>query len=262
MIQKKFAEHASRILEADDNVIGLAAAGSWITNEMDEFSDLDLILVTKERVAGDKSRMLDYAGRLGEFISGFTGDHVGEPRLLICLYKNPLLHVDIKFITLDEFGSRVENPTLLLDRDGQLEQVINSSVAKFPYPDYQWIEDRFWTWIHYALLKIGRGEYLEALDFLGFLRMVVLGPLMHVRNGSMPRGVRKVELALSRADLKSLQETIPAHNRESLLESLERAIALYRQLRTELFGERIELQTEAESAVMGYMSIISTMSTK
>jgi hypothetical protein len=28
---------------------------------------------------------------------GFTGEHVGEPRVLICLYGPPVLHVDLKF---------------------------------------------------------------------------------------------------------------------------------------------------------------------
>lgn len=65
MIQQEFAAKAKTILEPDDNVIVLAVAGSWLTNELDEFSDLDLILVTNQKVSGDKSLMLDYAKRLG-----------------------------------------------------------------------------------------------------------------------------------------------------------------------------------------------------
>ena len=49
MIQKEFANKIVEIIKADDSVVGLAAAGSWITNEMDEYSDLDLVLVTTER---------------------------------------------------------------------------------------------------------------------------------------------------------------------------------------------------------------------
>lgn len=67
--------------------------------------------------------MVNYAKRLGDFLSGFTGEHVGEPRVLICLYDNPLLHVDIKFLTLDEFHHRVETPILLLDRSKQLDRL-------------------------------------------------------------------------------------------------------------------------------------------
>lgn len=256
MIQEEFANRAKRILELDDNVIGLAVAGSWLTNEIDEFSDLDLILVTQQKVSGDKNLMLDYAKKLGDFLSGFTGEHVGEPRVLICLYNNPLLHVDLKFLTLDEFHSRIETPTLLIDRNRQLENAIANSQAKFPYPDYQWIEDRFWTWVHYALLKIGRGEYLEAFDFFGFLRMVVFGPLLHIKNDNLPRGVRKVETELEDEDLNKLKQTIPNYNRQSLLDSLKSAVSLYRQLRTSLFDDKVLLQKATEQKVMIYFEDI------
>ena len=32
----------------------------------------------------------------------FTGEHVGESRVLICLYGPPLLHVDLKFVSLSD----------------------------------------------------------------------------------------------------------------------------------------------------------------
>lgn len=256
MIQREFADKAKTILEPDDNVIGLAVGGSWLTNEIDEFSDLDLILVTRQKISADKNLMLDYAKRLGNFLSGFTGEHVGEPRVLICLYDKPLLHVDIKFVTLEEFHSRIETPTLLIDKNGQLEKAISNSQAKFPYPDYQWIEDRFWTWIHYALLKIGRGEYLEAHDFMGFLRMVVFGPLLHIKNGNLPRGVRKVESELESEDLAKLKLTIPTYDRQSLLSSLRNAVSLYKQLRTELFDNNVSLQNDTDRKVMNYFDEI------
>ncbi len=258
MIQLEFANKAKKILEPDDNIIGLAVAGSWLTNEIDEFSDLDLIIVTKQKISTDKNLMLNYAKRLGDFLSGFTGEHVGEPRVLICLYDNPLLHVDIKFLTLDEFHTRVETPTLLIDKDGQLESAISNSQAKFPYPDYQWIEDRFWTWIHYALLKIGRGEYLEAYDFMGFLRMVVFGPLLHIKNNNLPRGVRKVETDLESEDFAKLKLTIPTYNSQSLLASLRNAVSLYRQLRTELFDNNVNLQNDTDKKVMNYFDEIES----
>lgn len=256
MIQQEFADKVKTILEPDDNVIGLAVAGSWLTNEIDEFSDLDLILVTRQKISGDKNLMFDYAKRLGNFLSGFTGEHVGEPRVLICLYDKPLLHVDIKFLTLDEFHTRIETPQLLLDKNGQLEKAISNSQARFPYPDYQWIEDRFWTWIHYALLKIGRGEYLEAYDFMSFLRMVVFGPLFHIKNENLPRGVRKVETELASEDLAKLKLTIPIYDRQSLLDSLKNAVSLYRQLRTELYDNKVNLQNEVDKKVMNYFDDI------
>jgi predicted nucleotidyltransferase len=256
MIQKQFAERTKQILENNESVIGLAVAGSWLTNELDEFSDLDLIVVTSKKISDDKGKMIEFAKSLGDFLSGFTGEHVGEPRVLICLYDNPLLHVDIKFLTLDEFHSRIETPAILLDKNHQLKDALLNSEAKFPYPDYQWIEDRFWIWIHYALLKIGRGELLEAFDSLGFLRMVVSGPLLHIKNGNLPRGVRKVETQLSEKDFEDLKLTIPAYTKPALIDALKNSVALYRKLRTSLFDDSIQLRKDTESTVMEYFKEI------
>jgi hypothetical protein len=172
------------------------------------------------------------------------------------LYNNPLLHVDIKFITADELKTRVENPVLLFDRDGSLQQIIDSTSYQFPHPDHQWVEDRFWTWVHYALLKIGRGEYMEAHDFLAFLRMVVFGPLLHIKNNNLPRGVRKVETTIAAEDFNQLQQTLAANNKTSLLSALEQSVQLYRSLRNELFSAETVLQQQTEAAVMRYFEEI------
>lgn len=258
MIQKVFADKATEILREDEHVIGLAVAGSWLTNEIDEFSDLDLLLVTQENISGDKNSMLDYANRLGQLLSGFTGEHVGEPRVLICLYDNPLLHVDIKFLTLPEFHTRIETPVILFDKSGQLQHALNNSAPTFPFPDYQWIEDRFWIWVHYALLKIGRGEYLEAFDFFGYLRMVVFGPLLDIKNNNLPRGVRKVETQLPAKDFAQLKATIPTYSKRSLLESLQNSVSLYRHLRNELFTTDVVVNDKTEKRVMAYFGEINT----
>jgi hypothetical protein len=256
-IQKDFIERATIIATADKRILGLAAGGSWITGEIDEFSDVDLLLFTKERIAPDKGQMTAMAETLGPLLNAFTGEHVGEPRLLICLYDDPLLHVDIKFLVPEELGTRVENPVVFFDRQGELQKILDSTKAKFPYPDYQWIEDRFWTWIHYAALKIGRGEYMEALDFFSYLRSNVLGPLLLIKNGKLPRGSRKVEFDLVEEDLNLLKKTIASYDRGSMLESLRSAVRIYNHLGVHLFGEKVERRKMAEERVMDYLESMS-----
>ncbi|HVF96322.1 MAG TPA: nucleotidyltransferase domain-containing protein [Flavisolibacter sp.] len=252
MKQLKFAEHAVSILKLEQSVIGLAAGGSLLSNELDEYSDIDLVLVTKEKISDSKEKMMQYAHQLGKVITAFTGDHVGEPRLLICLYDNPLLHVDIKFVTLEEFKKRVEDPVILLDNNNQLTDTIASTVSAWPHPEYQWIEDRIWTFVHYALLKIGRGEYFEALDFLSFLRTVVLGPLLHIKNDNQPRGVRKVETKLPSKDFEKLEKTVAINERQSLLTALHHIVKLYRELRMSLYDSNVVQHHEAEHKVMEF----------
>lgn len=257
MIQKEFADKAVAVVKNDAAVIGLAAGGSWISNEMDEYSDLDLILVTKNKISGNKEKMLKYAGTLGELISGFTGDHVGEPRLLICLFDNPLLHVDIKFLTLPEFYERVEDPAILFERDGQLTEVIKTTKAQWPQPDLQWIEDRFWTWVHYIAGKAARGEYFECIDGLGFIRAQVLAPLLQIKSNTTVRGLRKVEKKLNPPDLEDLKITIPQYNKASVLKALDNTISIYRMLRRKIFDDKVQLQELAEKRAVSYFKRIS-----
>jgi hypothetical protein len=160
------------------------------------------------------------------------------------------VHVDIKFLTLHEFGTRIETPAILHDTDGQLQLRIDQTQAKFPYPDYQWIEDRFWVWIHYTLVKIGRGEYFETLDSLAYLRKVIFGPLLHIRNGNLPKAVRKVETMISPGDLGQLRSLLAEDNKGSLLKAVQNAARLYSDLRKELFGKEIILHEATRQRVM------------
>ncbi|HQQ97082.1 MAG TPA: aminoglycoside 6-adenylyltransferase [Cyclobacteriaceae bacterium] len=256
--QRQFIDRVLQIVEADPNVIGLALAGSFITNEVDEFSDVDLILVTADKVADDVAKMTTYAKSFGELINSFTGEHVGEPRVLICLYDNPLLHIDIKFLTLEEFGNRVEDPVIVYDRNNALSSVIAATKAAWPMPDYQWIEDRFWTWIHYAALKLGRGENFEALDFLSFVRVTVTAPLLQIKNGRLPRGLRKVEFNFGKEDLHKLAGTVPAYTTSSIFEALDNTIKLYRELRV-LYPSTVQRRTLTEKKTMEYLEGVKRM---
>jgi hypothetical protein len=256
MIQQHFINRALTVIKQDDSIMGLTVGGSWLTNETDEYSDLDLILVTKEKVSNDPAIMFSYASSFGELLSAFTGEHVGEPRLLICLYDDPLLHVDIKFLTPEEFSNRVENPVILYDTNEQLKNILSKTKAEYPFPNYQWIEDRFWVWVHYAITKIGRGELFEALDFLSSIRIMVLGPLLQIKNGNLPRGVRKVEINLAPDDLNKLILTTARYEQRSIIAALEASVQLYCDLRKHLFSNEIQRQTQAELKTIEYLQLI------
>lgn len=256
MIQQDFAKRVANLVSSDSSIIGLAVAGSWADDELDEYSDLDLVLVTREKIGGNREKMIRFAKTCGEFISGFTGEHVGEPRLLVCMYDNPLLHVDIKFVTLKEFEKRVDDPVVLFERDGQLSEVIRLYPSQWPAPDLQWIEDRFWTWVHYIASKIGRGEYFEALSNLDYLRMNVLSPLMQLKNSQKARGLRKVETRLKASDLENLKITVAQYNKTSLVKALDNAVSVYRSLRRTLFKDTLLWQDKAEKKSMDYFKAI------
>ena len=233
---------------ADQRFVGVAAAGSWAENSMDEFSDLDLIIaVEPESFEQVMSERHSIAGSLGELLAAFTGEHVGEPRLLICLYDSPLLHIDLKFLSITDVETRVDEPVVLWERDHRLSQAYGSSTGAYPLPNEQWIEDRFWIWIHYGTGKIARGELFEALDFISYLRSTVLSPLGLLKAGCKPSGVRRIE-QLAPDLAKVLESTVAVLERESCYLALERCIEIYQSLRSAAVTQR----KAAEEAAVEY----------
>jgi hypothetical protein len=237
--------------------VGLAAGGSFPSGRMDEFSDLDLVVVVEPAASAEvRGKRGALAAALGPLLASFTGEHVGEPRLLVCLYGPPLVHVDLKFVTPDELGRRVETPTVLWDRDGRVRIALAAGAAAYPAPDPQWIEDRFWIWVHYAASKIGRGELFEALDFTAFLRTQVLGPLALKEASAQPNGVRHVE-RMAPARARQMQETVARYDARDLVSSVRAAVALYRELRDRAGVEGLQRRSEAEEAAVDYLDAVA-----
>ncbi|MDZ8186981.1 MAG: nucleotidyltransferase domain-containing protein [Nostoc sp. ChiSLP02] len=256
--QRVFLEQIISQLKKDDRLLGVAIGGSYLSGQMDEYSDLDLIII----VADDSyQQVLDerklFANRLGSLLAAFTGEHVGEPRLLICLYENPLLHVDLKFLVLQDLKiGRVENPIVLWEQDNLLTLAIKDNPGNYPPLDLQWIEDRFWVWVHYGATKLGRGELFEAIDFLSYIRGQVLGPLAKIQSGKLPRGVRNLETELPHL-LADFHQTIPMkHNSLEIAKALQHSIYLYRQFRQALNKPDLIVHSSAEKASIEYLQIV------
>jgi hypothetical protein len=238
--------------ERDPRIVGVAAGGSMLNNNMDEFSDLDLVVaVEPARWDETLAARQPIAAAAGPLLCSFTGEHVGEPRLLICLYAGqPPVHVDYKFVALPDVAVRVEEPLVLWERDGRMSKTLEAGSARFPEPDRQWIEDRFWIWVHYAAVKIGRGELFEALDMLGYLRATVLGPLALHRRNARPSGVRRLEM-YAPDESAAFEATIAGYAAKDCVRALRASISLYRRLRDST--NSTVLRMAAEEAACQYL---------
>ena len=197
----------------------------------------------------------EIAKSIGPLLEAFTGEHVGEPRLLICLYGPPLLHVDFKFVSINEVKERVEDPLIIWERDATLTENIFEGKVRSPALDLNWIEDRFWIWVHYVATKIGRGELFEVIDALGFLRSKVLGPMIQVKVGAWPQVVRKIEQH-GASYIKKLQRTVPTYDSFGCLSAINATIELYRDLRKELNQGKNEVISKVELEAVKYLKEI------
>ncbi|MFD2663355.1 nucleotidyltransferase domain-containing protein [Paenibacillus thailandensis] len=251
---ERFIQQAKEKVSQDQRFLGLLAGGSMKTGTMDEYSDLDLVIVYdsayQEQIMNQR---LLIAEGMGNLLAAFTGEHVGEPRLIICLYGPQPLHVDLKFVTLAELKIRIENPLILWEREAEIRTIFEKTSPSHPHPSPQWMEDRFWVWVHYGATKLGRGELFELIDHITFLRNTVLGPLIQMHNGQLPRGVRKLE-ELCASELEELKETIPFHNYESCYKALKITIQLYQRLRQR--SDALVLREEAEQVSIAYLDSV------
>ncbi len=251
-----FLEPALLRLQRDVRLVGVAAAGSFARAAVDEHSDIDLVVAVEpahiDDVMRDRSAI---AQSLGPLLTAFTGEHVGAPRLLICLYGPPLLHVDLKFVALPDAAHRVDDCVVLWEREGRLSAALATERAVYPAPDLQWIEDRIWAWVHYLAGKIARGELFETLDGLGYVRARVLGPLVLQLEGAQPNGVRRIESA-SPGYVDALRATVAEHEAASCTRALRATVALYRALRERSANATLTRRSAAEAAALLHLDQI------
>jgi predicted nucleotidyltransferase len=203
-------ERLTAAAEGDERILAVTEGGSAVAGELDEFSDVDVLIVCSDDGHGSLlGEAKEFAAGLGSLLSSFTGEHVGEPRLLICLYGPPLLHVDLKFVARGELDQRVEDGIVVWERKAGLVAAAATEPAHWPSPHAQWIEDRFWPWVHYIAAKIGRGELFECVSGFAYLRDVVFGPMLAARADRRPQGARRLELYAGDA-LPLLERTLGA----------------------------------------------------
>lgn len=176
---------------------------------------------------------------------------MGEPRLLITLFGPPLTHVDLKYVTPDDLRKRVEDGVVLWQRGDVVDRAHAESAAHWPAPDPQWIEDRFWVWVHYVAVKIGRGELFEAIDGLGMLRSAAIAPLATLGRTARPAGVRRLE-TLAPELVPELRQTVATADRDDCLRALKVSVELYRTVR-ESSGVQVVSRTSAEEAVVAFL---------
>lgn len=72
-------------VSADRRIEAVLGAGSLANGGFDTQSDFDFVVVGDVPAAGRRA----FAGAMGTLLTAFTGEHVGDPDLLICLYGRP-----------------------------------------------------------------------------------------------------------------------------------------------------------------------------
>ena len=248
--QRDFLDQIAEATANDSRLLGLLVGGSYASKTMDLYSDLDCILVVDDdaydAVLGDRKII---AAAIGPLLHCFSGDFLGEPRLLICLYQEPLLHVDYKVVTPAMLADRVEDPVIVWQRDRRIRAVLESTAAHWPRQTSEWFDEHFWIWLHYGATKLARGELFEALDILAMIRKRIFGPLLTERAGERQYELRHIE-RLGPEAIAMLADITPRPDRIACKKAPARAIDHYATL------SQSPMPTAAADAVTRYLENI------
>jgi Streptomycin adenylyltransferase len=240
----RLRRHKERLIAAcetgwgEPDILGMAIAGSFVDGTPDEYSDLDLRIVLRDRsLESVFSRREELARNCGPLVAGFTGEHVGEPHLFITLYED-LLHVDFLFMELAEAPERNDGRqvVVLWERDREVAAALSRPYAPNPEEQLSYVESRFWTWTWYIQSKILRGEIWEAVSALNFVRDAVLFRLLAMRRGIRFRGARHASDLLGDYAM-SLERTQASLGKRALLDALTTTVRLYLELADPLLAE-------------------------
>lgn len=106
--------------------------------------------------------------QFGTLVSAFTGEHVGEPRLIISLYDSPILHVDFKFTTLDGLLDRVEDSAILYEENNCITKIYSKKEAHFPTRTYSGLKIDFGFGFITLVRRLDVENYLKQLIFYLF----------------------------------------------------------------------------------------------
>jgi hypothetical protein len=249
---------ACRTAMAQPDVVGMTIGGSFAEGDPDEVSDLDLRIVVEDAA---RERRLEAAPALaaaaGPLVAAFTGEHVGEPRLVICLYED-LVHVDYLTVGLSETGEQNGGRPVhvLWERDGRVSAVLpGPAEAEDPADHLAWMEARMWTWAWYIQSKVIRGELFEALDGIQYVRDRVLFRLLAMRDGVALAGSRRAEARLG--DLRErFDRTAARADRPELMVALAETVALYDELAAPLLERHgVEPASRARATVRAALDL-------
>lgn len=233
----RLPRHRQRLITAcqvgqnTPDVVGMAIAGSFVDGTPDAYSDLDLRVVLAngsfERVFPKRE---EFARACGPLIAAFTGEHVGEPHMLITLYYD-LVHVDYLFTELVDAPIENEgrNVRVLWQRDPAVSEALSRPYTSDPKNDLAFMEARMWTWTWYIQSKIIRGELWGAVSGLSLVRDVVLFRLLAMSREIRYRGARFAEQVVGERG-GAFAQTLGSLDQESLLEALRTTVSLYVEL--------------------------------
>ncbi|RZA09244.1 MAG: hypothetical protein EOP11_02365 [Proteobacteria bacterium] len=247
-------DRATKVAQGDSRFLGLCLHQE--ANHENEFTDEELVFVCAPLAFGACAEDLrSLAENLGPLLHGYQQDKGDAEREITCLYDEPLRRIDIRLLPLDGVAE-LHRPKILWEKEGALRAEIGKHRDPNPVLDLQWMEDRFWIWMHGAAEALRAGAVFEALHQMSCLRTRILAPLLLKSHAKPASGLKAIEQTDSES-LSSLRATVPLYDAKSCEISLREAAKLYVGLRESLAPDDLVRHQRAEMAVMRNLHAVS-----
>jgi len=234
LVVSRFVEACS----ADDRIVAAFLYGSRARGEADEYSDLDLGVITRdeafENVMAERAA---FVRQLGEpvFIEDFGHDRImffiladGTECELVFGREGALEELDVgTFVTLVDKRGILDGAEFPLpqpdphERREQLRQVLN------------W----FWHDLSHFMAALGRGELWWAYGQLEALRRYCVN-LLRIEHGveAQDEAYEKLEEAVPGSKLAALQPTFCPMERDAMLRAALDIVSFFREQATQVAG--------------------------
>ncbi len=206
-------------------------SGSIARGQVDQYSDIDLWYIVRDKTALDERRAQVIAAmqRVGDPITMFPATHLGIENLVIffTVLEEQVVKFDVEFVSASDFRRPAEL-IALHDPDRMFENLLERPDSKF---DIEFAKARATGWIWYTYTKIARGEFFEASDALDVIRKLTLVPLQLYLAGAPIEGYRRIESRLDPSALDALRKTYPSEiTEDALVDAVLHAAQLFRSL--------------------------------
>ncbi|OOG43456.1 hypothetical protein [Rhodanobacter sp. C05] len=200
----------------------LLVTGSVVAGGVDQYSDLDLIVVS-ESPSDCATTVRAAIEEAGELISCFTTDHLvtHQSSIYYIAVERSLVKLDIVY---EDSTKSFEIPATAEIVSGDihnLERATFHSNAGLPESALELSAAKLAAWLWFTYARAARGEFFAAARSIDFSRENALLPLMLHRLRLPQDGHRKLESRLPKSLLHDLALTHPSDlNFESIFDAL------------------------------------------
>lgn len=255
-LQADLLRRVVELFHSDDRVEALVLGGSLARREGDEWSDVDVYVVTADSDFDDVfAERHTAAAAVGRPVAQFTVPAAGSGSTDLIVLFDDVVKLDLMYYRASEIQPHRKWAHALVLKDvrglmGEVRQK-SSDIALTALPDEQLLrlDQQFWVWCLFAFGKIRRGERWAALDALHEIRTAAVIPLLLAVAGQHDEGYRRLETKLGKGE-GPLARTVASLDADSQLAALRQEIDLFAAARRSLFSSRGLIVNEAAEAAI------------